>query len=157
LRGTFRGGNNVLSADGRLLAYRRELVKDIYVPGDMIANDMFTYFCCLSKGWKYRYIETAVVNFRSPQNIKDQIRQNTRFIAAPMRMERFFDANLVRRERNIPLWLILKPAVSQFIRHPIMCSYIFLINRYCKLRAYLTEKRMHAKWDMAFSTKQEIK
>ena len=48
LRSEVRGGNNKFSVDGRLLAYRKELVKKIKVPKDMIANDLFTYFCCLT-------------------------------------------------------------------------------------------------------------
>src|SRR5258708_22769035 len=48
LRSTFNGGNNSLSVDGRLLAYKKELVKKIYVPKDMIANDAYTFFSCLT-------------------------------------------------------------------------------------------------------------
>lgn len=60
-RQSVRGGNNAFSAVGQILAYRKELLKNITVPSDMVTNDIFTYFCCLSLGWKYKYVKSAVV------------------------------------------------------------------------------------------------
>lgn len=153
MRPLINNGNNTLSVDGRLLAYRKELIKHIVVPSDMIANDAFTYFCCLTKGYEYRYVSTAVVTFRSPQNVRDQIKQNTRFLAAPIRMSKYFDKNLVKREDHVPRWLFYKFSFLQFLKHPVYCSYIKLINIYCKFRAGSAEKILNAKWPMAHTTK----
>jgi poly-beta-1,6-N-acetyl-D-glucosamine synthase len=152
-RATLRGGNNVFSADGRILAYRKELVKKIKIPSDMIANDMFTYFSCLSLGYKYRYVATAVVHFRSPKTLADQVRQNTRFVAAPARMKQYFGEELVSRERNIPFTAFAKSTLKQFLRHPILCTYIILVNAYCRMKARKVGRSLSAKWDIAFSTK----
>lgn len=151
-----RTGNNVFSADGRLLAYRKEFVKNIVVPSDMIANDMFTYFCCISKGYEYRYVDSAVVLFRSPQTLQDQIKQNTRFIAGPIRMKNYFPKKLVDYELDIPKRMFVISLLKQFVRHPILSLSIFVINKYCKLRAKYIEQRLSAKWDMANTTKNLI-
>lgn len=153
-RKTVRGGNNKFSADGRLLAYKKELVKNIIVPYDMIANDVYTYFSCLEQGYKYRFVESAVVHYRSPQILKDQIRQNSRFLAAPIRMKKYFPKDLVEKENEIPSGILLKETFRQFLRHPILCSYIYIINRYCKFKAMLIEKQMTAKWEIALTTKE---
>ena len=92
-RSLIRGGNNVFSADGRLLAFRREFIKQVNVPVDMIANDAFAYFSCLDKGLNYRYVKTAIILFRSPQTFSEQVKQNTRFEAAPARMSKYFRRN----------------------------------------------------------------
>lgn len=153
LRKTLNGGNNSLSADGRLLAYKRELAKKITVPSDMIANDVYTFFCCLMNGYKYRYVESAIVSFRSPQTLKDQIKQNTRFLAAPIRMAKYFPKELVDKEGYIPFWMLFKNIFIQFIKHPILCGYIFIINLYCRVKASSAEKKLTALWPMAYSTK----
>ncbi len=156
LRKEVRHGDNVLSADGRILAYRRELVKNITIPSDMIANDMYTYFCCLSLGKKYKFVQTAIVRFRSPQTIKDQIRQNSRFRAAPIRMKNFFAEELVEKELSIPTHLLFKHYLVTFINNPIHCLFIYFLNKYTKFIAVLNEKTMTAKWDIARTTKKTL-
>lgn len=153
-RSEVRGGNNIFSVDGRLLAYKKELVKRIKVPSDMIANDVFTYFVCLSEGYKYRYVKGAKVFFKSPKNLPDQIRQNTRFEAAEMRMEKYFSRELVRRECSIPKGLLIKNMFNQLVKHPVLSLYIFLINQYCRFIAKQEERRLTAKWPIALTTKK---
>lgn len=154
LRKELRGGDNVFSVDGRLLAYKKELVKRICVPEDTIANDAYTYFCCLVLGYKYRYVSSAIVKFRSPQTLKDQLRQNTRFIAAPIRMGNIFPEDIVRREYFVPKRILIMYMLKQFVKHPVMCTYIYLVNVYCRLKAKKTERYLNAKWPIAFSTKR---
>jgi len=157
LRKTLRGGNNIFSVDGRILAYKKELVKKMHIPEDMIANDAFTYFLCLTKGYEYRFVENAVVNFRSPQNLADHIKQNTRFKAARLRMYKYFPDTLVRHEQNIPKGILLKNQLTQYLKHPILCIYIFFVNKYCKYKAYKNEENMDALWKMAWSSKLLVK
>lgn len=154
LRKNIRGGNNIFSADGRLLAYRKKLYKQINVPHDMIANDAYTYFVCITNGFSYRYVPSAIVKFRSPQDVKDQIRQNTRFVSAAIRMGRIFDKNVVTKEYHIPLHLKIMYMAEQFVKNPTGCAYIYLVNIYCKLRAIKVEKKLNARWAVATSTKK---
>lgn len=153
LRRKLRGGDNVFSVDGRLLAYRKELLKKIHVPEDTIANDAYTFFCCITLGYKYKYVPSAVVMFRSPQSVKDQLRQNTRFTAAPIRMGKLFPEEIVNREYFIPKYMLFKLMLGQFVKHPMLCTYIYLINVYCKSKAKKVERELNAKWSMALSTK----
>jgi len=154
LRSLVRGGNNVFSVDGRLLSYRKELVKEIFVPINMIANDMFTFFCCKTLGYQYRFVESAIVNFQSPKTVRDQIRQNTRFRAAPIRMKKYFDEELVRNETKIENRLLLSLYLVTFIKHPVHCSVIYAVNLYTKILAKMKEDSLTAKWDMAVTTKK---
>jgi len=146
-------GSNVFSADGRLLAFKKEIVQNITVPSNMIANDMYAYFACLSQQSKYAFAEKAVVLFRSPQNLKDHVRQNTRFRAAPFRMQRHFSKELVSKELAIPYMLYIRELFYAFIQHPILSIFIYTINVYCRIKARITEYKLTAKWDMAISTK----
>ncbi|OGK47775.1 hypothetical protein A2963_02875 [Candidatus Roizmanbacteria bacterium RIFCSPLOWO2_01_FULL_40_13] len=148
-----RGGNNVFSADGRILAFKKELVEKLRIPEDMIANDMFSYLCCLSLGYKYKFVPTAIVDYRSPQDVGDHIKQNVRFRASPLRMEKYFPKGLVSKETSIPIMLLYKTQFLIFLKHPISTLYIYLINLYCKLRARWTESKLNARWAVANSTK----
>lgn len=152
-RREIRNGNNIFSVDGRLLAYKKELFKKITVPGTMIANDVYTYFCCLNLGYKYKYVSNAIVYFRSPQTLKDHLKQNIRFESAQARMEKYFSKTLVRKETFIPRNILVKNFIIQFLKNPIHCSYILLVNLYCRYQAKLSEKHLTAKWFLARSTK----
>lgn len=154
MRKHVRGGNNVFSADGRILAYKKDLIIKITIPEDMIANDMFTYYSCLFHGYRYKYIETAVVFYRSPQTLKDQIIQNTRFRAAPLRMKKYFSKKLVEYENSIPRLIFIKSVLLQLLQHPILSLSIYIINIYCVVKARVVEKKLNAKWEMAYSTKK---
>lgn len=154
LRKALKGGDNILSATGRAMALRRELAKKMQVPKDTIANDGFAYFSCLTFGYQYRYAENAKVFFRSPQNLDDHINQNTRFAATIAWMSKFFPPQLVKREYHIPAYLLYYHMAKQFIRHPILAGYIFLINRLCHVRAYFMKKKINALWDIVYTTKK---
>lgn len=154
LRVIVRNSENPFSADGRLLAFRKKFIKNVKVPNDMIANDAFVYFICKTKNLTYKFIKKAVVYYRSPQTIRDQIKQNSRFRAAPIRFKKYFSAELINREYKIPRNLYLRLIIKEYIRNPLGCSFIYLINCYCKLRAFLKESKMNAKWEMALSSKK---
>lgn len=153
LRKEIRGGNNKFSADGRLLAYRRDLIKQIYIPPDMIANDAFTFLKCLILGYQYRYVENAVVYFRLPQTLFDQVKQVTRFKASRLRMYRYFPPELVKKEYDIPKIILLKYKLAQFLKHPVLCSYTFVVNLYCAFKSRSKERSLNALWDIARSSK----
>lgn len=153
LRSNFLNGNNKFSADGRLLAFRKEFIKKVYVPKDMIANDMFVYLVCRSFSYDYKFVKSAKVLFRSPQKLSDHIRQNTRFESAEVRMKRFFDKNLVDKETKIPLWMLTTYLLKQFLAQPFHSITILFINQYCRYKARKLERKLNAKWPMAVTTK----
>lgn len=153
-RKKLNGGNNILSATGRLLALRNNVFRNIKVPKDTIANDGFVYFCNLMQGYLYRYAPSALVYFRSPQNIRDHISQNTRFQATQTWMKQYFPSSVVDREYHIPAKELKSAMMNQFLRYPLLSAYIFIINRYCDLRAKILKKRINAIWDIVYSTKK---
>lgn len=153
-RKTLSGGNNILSATGRLLALRKEVFSKIKVPKDTIANDGFVYFCTIMQGYKYRFAQNATVYFRSPQTLKDHISQSTRFAATHVWMKQFFPAEVVEREYFIPPDELREKMIEIFKKHPVACSFIFLVNKYCALRAFILKKRITALWEIVYTTKK---
>jgi len=148
------GGDNVFSADGRLLAYRNELCKKIKVPEDMIANDVYTYYACITNKYKYKFVQSALVFFRAPLTLKDKVKQNLRSQAVPIRMKKYFSPKLVNKETHVPINIRLKSMILQFIKFPIKSTYIYAINKYCSIKAAEKEKYLSALWDIAHTTKR---
>lgn len=146
-------GKNVFTADGRILAYKRDLLKKINIPEDMISNDVYTYYCCITLGYKFKYVKEAIVYFKCPLSLKDKVRQNKRAAATNRRMARYFPWKIILRESYIPTNVRIKSAILQFFKDPIGSIFIFGINKYCQMIAHNEETKLNAKWDIATSTK----
>jgi len=155
-RSEVRGGNNAFSSVGQLLAFKKELVKKITVPKDMVTNDIYTYFCCLTLRYKYKFVRNAKVLFRSPQNLKDLIKQNTRFPVGLKQMYLIFDPELVEQELTIPRRQLYKKLIAQFMKHPLYAFVYFSINNYCRIKTAFSDIKMDAKWPIAQSTKKLV-
>lgn len=153
VRISHRGGNNVFGADGRIMALSQKFAASVNVPDATIANDQFLYFSCISSRFRFIHEQSAVVTYRSPSTLSDQIRQNTRFIAAHTRMKRYF-GSLVDKEYAIPRKFILPRKISSFFRKPIHALSIRSINIYCSLKARKEESKMNALWLIAPTTKE---
>lgn len=147
------GGNNLYSVSGRAIAYRRQLVQKVRIPVGMIAIDAYTYFCCLRENFKFRLSRGAKVYYRTPRTLKDQIIQNTRFLARTSKMKGYFPVSLVQQESHMPPNIILGPMLKQFIKNPLLCIYILSVNKYCQLKVNLGIADVNGKWEIAQSTK----
>lgn len=155
IREVHHNGNTPYGCDGRVLALKKTFYKQVHVPADMIANDNYMYFSCKKLGYGYKYVKEAIVYYRSPTNFRDQIRQNKRFIAARQRLTRIFGEE-AKEAYKIPSSLKFKYLFLQLIKTPILSLSIFFINVYCSIRALFEEKFLHAKWEIAETTKSQI-
>lgn len=154
LRKKLRGGDNIFSADGRLLAFSQALIKKIDIPEtDVIANDAYAYFRCLELGFKYRFVESARVWYRSPQTLSDHLKQNLRFLAMPYKLGRYFDRVVIKRETAVPGGWKMRLLLREFVRHPVLAAYIFALNSYSRWRVKIEAPGLNALWPMAKTTK----
>lgn len=153
MRESIRNGNNIYTATGRLIALRKEVYHTIKVPKETISNDHFVYFWTLKMNYTFAYADKALVYFRLPQTLHDHVNQETRFSSAEHFMRKYFSLEVVDREYEIPRGLFYKSILKQVIKYPHLCAYIFVINSYCKLRAFLTWSKIDALWDVVYTTK----
>lgn len=153
LKEKLKNSNNILSVHGCITAFRKEYIKNIRIPLNIIGTDLFTYLDCVMKGYSYRYVKSALVYFRLPQTIKDQVKQNTRQVEARKRLKKYFSQSVIDNEMEIPKFFLLYSLGKQFIKHPILCAYIFIINQYSRRKAYSDGSKQNGKWQMVNSTK----
>ncbi len=156
IRNNYKGGNSILSATGRIMALKRVVAKKITVPQNTISNDGFIYFANLTLGYQYVCSKEATVYFRSPQNLEDQLSQNTRFQATQAFMKKYFPAEVVDQEYYIPSLLLISNMIKQTIKHPILSISIFIINRYCQLKARITLSKINALWEVVYTSKKLV-
>lgn len=149
-------GNNVFSANGHLMAYRKAFAHHVQFPEGTIGMDQYLYFACRAAGSGYRYIPQALVRFRLPATLQDAIRQNIRFSAVPARMRHYFGHELVAREFALPLRKRLNAKLSEAVRDPLAAFYAFLIYYYCGIVGRMREKQLKSQWDIAVSTKRAL-
>jgi glycosyltransferase involved in cell wall biosynthesis len=132
---TIKDGNNIHTVHGCVLAFRKAFVKDFKVPTEAIVNDVFMYYKCLQEGHKYAFAENAIVYYKLPQSLSEHISQNIRYMSTANTVDKYFPKTLVEAENHIPISLLVKSMFLQFIRHPIECLFIFIVNKYCMLKA----------------------
>ncbi len=153
IRRSLRGGNTIYACSGHILALSKVFAKHVRIQEDVYATDAFLYFSAFALGYRFVYVRSAKVWHRSPDNIKDQIKQNSRFVSSPYQLAQIF-GNIVYEAYAIPKLFFLKVTAKQFLKAPIHSVYIFLVNMYCKLIAKRTAKKLNGIWNIALSTKQ---
>lgn len=153
IRNTLRGGNNIFGCSGHILALSKELAKQLHIREEVYATDAFLYFSALTRGYTFTYVKNAKVWHRSPDNLKDQIKQNSRFVSSPYQLARIF-GDIVYEEYAIPKIFFLKVTIKQFLKMPLHSFSIFWVNLYCKIVARRTAKKLNGMWNIALSTKQ---
>jgi cellulose synthase/poly-beta-1,6-N-acetylglucosamine synthase-like glycosyltransferase len=151
-RSNWKNGNNIYGCEGGMVGLSKNFYKQVKIPSDMIANDRFLYFSCISKGFRFKHVNPAKAWYKLPTNINDHIKQSNRFIAAHYRLSRLFP-ELAKSEHALPKNLVLKELLKTGLKKPIHVTFVVLLNRYCELVARKKERFMNAKWSIATTTK----
>lgn len=147
-------GNNVFGATGSILAIRKELAKKIEMP-KIVNEDAFIYLTCISKGFKFRYVDNAVIYYKLPKKVSDYTRQVMRSHpgAAIIELRKYF-GDLVEQEFHRPKKFYLKAIFHSFIENPLGILLIILINLYCKLFIPYVIRNYRLEWFTASTTKK---
>lgn len=119
IRQGIRGGQNMYSCDGKILALRRDFSRSVSLNHASTSTvDIFLYFENLRFGGVYRFVRDAVVRFRIPETMRDWRNLQTRTVNAHQLMEKEYGA-LYKRESNIPFGLYLRSVFPVIYRYPL--------------------------------------
>lgn len=145
-------GNNVFGATGSILAIRKKMAREIKLPR-LINEDAFIYLFCLSKKFKFKYVDEAVVFYKLPKNITDYIKQVFRSDPRAVTLElKSYFGNLADKEFHRPFKFYLKSIIETFIENPLGVIVIVLINIFCKAFIPVISKNYKLEWFTAKST-----
>ncbi|HUV47082.1 MAG TPA: glycosyltransferase [Candidatus Bathyarchaeia archaeon] len=119
----FDFGNTGYSTHG-FLAYSKKFLHNFHIPPDILNDDAFSYFTCITSSFKHIYIKRAVAYSRYAGTPLDYFKQMTRYITGGFQLQNYFDKNLVTNSINLPLRIQLQIMMYQAIRNPL--GYIVL-------------------------------
>lgn len=142
-------GNNVFSVRGPITALSQPFAKSLQLPNN-VPDDRFTYFSCIQKGFNFVYSENAVVFFKSPQTLEDQITQCFRFKKDRENLEKVVNHELLSKEHFIPFKLKVAALFLQLKENPIA----YFVMKFIQLQVLFQKSQENKKtWRIVRSTK----
>lgn len=150
----WNNGDNYLACLGRLMAFRTDYIKSVYVEIDSISVDAYLYFENKKLGGKYVCLWDTPIYFRSPQNLEEHMRKSSRFQHSKIEMEAYKRFPRLDSEYKIPLGSIIKASVAQFFKNPINFATYCGIFWYTRLLKIKPDNCLYANWEVDYSTKE---
>ena len=145
------GGNNIYNCHGRARAFSKSFISN-FKWNATVAEDAFSYFSCLSRGFEFVYQPKAVVMYKSPQTIQDHMKQSIRFIQSQTQMEKYFEARFVRREYAFsPLEFIVE-VLGFLVKNPILFLSYCLLYMWAKIKSKFN-MATDVRWEVSESSK----
>ena len=149
-----KGGNNVYMCHGRGRAFSKKLYKKITWP-DNCPEDAYSYFFCVTNGFKFIFNKEASVLFRSPSNIKGHIAQSNRFIHGKKILKNYFGKEIIRKEYVIPKDIMLKTILFFTFKNPLSTPLYIAVNVFIRIfKNY--EPHHHSKYEISASSKEVV-
>ncbi len=150
----WNNGDNYLACLGRLMAFKTDYIKSVYVEVDSISVDAYLYFENKKLGGKYVCLWDSPIYFRSPQNLEEHMRKSSRFQHSKIEMESYKRFPRLDAEYKIPLASIVKASIVEFFRNPVNFAAYCGIFWYTRLLKIRPDNCLYANWEVDISTKE---
>jgi glycosyltransferase involved in cell wall biosynthesis len=131
---------------GRGLAIKSELAKKITIPDNIIAIDYFLQIKVLELEKQIRYVNNAILYFKSPENLEDFLSQVLRANVGHKQLSFY-------KTKKLPIISNIKITLKSILLDPlggISTLYCYCFIPYYKMR---NQKKILSKWEIAQSTK----
>lgn len=131
----FKNGNNIYTCFGPARAFSKKFYQKLRFASNE-GEDMFSYFSCLARGFKFKNIPAAVTYYRLPTTMSDHLKQSTRYHHAQKNMSTYFDNKIVQKEQTIPPFVYLKAflkALPIILKNPLYVFLYLLVFVYTKI------------------------
>lgn len=145
-------GQNIYMCHGRARAFSRRFAKKFKWQA-VIGEDAYSYLSCIANGYKFQYCPEAEVLYRSPQSLKDHLKQSVRFFQGKKHKNENFKLSFIINEYYVPLFKIVFTFLKYLIIDPVRMSSYIAIILYARMLSEL-RKRTSSAWDVSASSKQ---
>lgn len=146
--------NNIYLCHGRARAFSKKFYSKLNFPGDC-PEDAFSYLLCIQKGFKFSFAEKAKAIFRSPSILADHIKQSKRFQYGQESLGKYFPAELIKKEYQIPKIYFAETLLKYSIISPLKTILYIIVSFYIKL---FSDNLYHQSvWEISLTTKEIIK
>jgi cellulose synthase/poly-beta-1,6-N-acetylglucosamine synthase-like glycosyltransferase len=148
-----KNGHNIFGATGSILAIKKQLAKEIVMP-KIVNEDAYIYLTCLKKGFKFKYVDNAVIYYKLPTNFPDYIKQLFRSNPEAVEAELYkYFGNLVYSEFKRPFKFYVFYVLKELVRNPFGVLSIIIINLICRPLHNIVIKHYKLSWFTSPSTK----
>jgi glycosyltransferase involved in cell wall biosynthesis len=150
---TIHSGNNIYLCHGRARAFSRRFYESLVWPIQH-PEDSYSYLYCVQKHFKFVYLPTAQVIFRSPQNLADHLRQSLRFVHGRSQLIDSFPSGFAQREYAIPFFKIITTSCTAFFKHPVLLGSYALITAWGRLTYLFNHTHYHSMYEPSITSKK---
>lgn len=165
IRRNLKGGSNIYSAHGRILALSRELYEQVEIPSleagsRVLSTDQFLYYSCVKAGKRFVLMPEAKVLFKLPDSFKDYLLVTVRFMYSSNNTTEFFHDRGIGSEFYVPLKLKVKAMVHLISQKPFgavaWVAYRMAARGIYIYKRYVRREEVPAAWPVSESTKESI-
>ena len=151
----FDFGKTAYSAHA-FLAYSKKFARGLSIPHNVLNPDAFSYFACITNGYKQHYENRAVALYSSPQNLKDHINQSIRHLAGGVQLYDYFGKKSVDAGFTVPSKIMIKIMLYQLRKNPLGYIFLKILNLYCGYKSRKGSKNLDIKWTTITSSKMSV-
>ena len=130
----WKNGDNYLLASGRCLAFKTTQENK-------------------RKNGQFLAVDTAVVYNKSPQNLKEHLKQSKKFQYSQEELSKYMDASLVK-EYSFPKALMVRAFINEFLKNPVYTGLYVLISIYTRIMGKNMYSGATRFWSTDVSTKK---
>lgn len=144
--------DNIYLCHGRARAFSRDFYRDLKIPLDC-PEDAYTYLACRQAGFTFRYLPSARIKYRPPDNLRDHFSQSVRFNQGKSKLSRYFSGSDLAYQ--IPPGVFVGHVLAYLFDYPIYAiSYILVTLVSAAVSSVIRVDQ--SKWDPAQSSKEVL-
>lgn len=146
-------GNNLHTCHGGARALSKRLYSKLHFKRS-IAEDAYSYFFCISNGYKFKYVKDAIAYYTLPDNLRDHIKRSQRYFNSANIMRDEFGNEIVDDPYKLSFAPYFINGLKSFIKNPLHMAVYVLITIFIRIRQItINNNGLSDKWELSKSTK----
>lgn len=155
-RSGYREGNNIHNSRGCSLALSDKVAKKVFFPLGITSDSQYLYLFSKYKKFQFRFVKSAIVYYRKPDNLTDYLIQIQRSVPDKNKLVSLF-GSWVKDEYFIPRKYKYRAFLAAFIKHPVSTLAGTVLNVWlARLEGRSKYLLAHSAWITSPSTKKKI-
>lgn len=136
------------------LAYSKKFLEDFRIPSDILNDDAYSYFKCISSfKWRHIYAKNSIVYNRSAGTITDYVKQLSRYIIGGKQLYEYFDKNIVTNAIKLPTEVLLKIMLYQILKNPFAYVLLKILTLSCLYYSKIKNQSFVITWPTISTSK----
>jgi len=152
---SIKAKDNIYLCHGRARAFSKEFLNGFRWK-NISCEDAYSYLSCINSGFCFYYAPKAEILYRSPQNLRDHLKQSLRFFSGRPLLDEQFGKSKVRESFYIPITKITLELIKYIAKQPHYAFLYFGLVGYVRLML-VWQKRTSSIWDVSTSSKYVVR